>query len=336
MTASPGNGPVLVLGGTGFIGGYVARALAAGGRQVIAYARGQPSPEMQAVLGEEPGLITIMNGSVGNLPDLVATVGHIKPSAIVQLASNVDVPALLRDPFLAFQENLTGTINVFEAARLHDVRKVIYFSSIGVLPAPRYQPIDANHPLVLSRHGPGSGAYGAAKASGEVFSFAYSQAYDLDIRIIRPSAVYGFGMPWHSANNIKELVEPAVRGEPADLPSGGTLPRDYTHVQDVADLTVAVLDAGSDTDKIFYAATGQPLVTPVEIAAIIRDLLPGARISVSEALSPNDEMEASFRGLLSIANAREQLGWAPRYSSLRDGISEYMSRYREFWAKMSN
>ena len=332
MAAGSGNGPVLVLGGTGFIGGYIARTLAADGRKVVAYARGQPSPEMQAVLDEEPDRLTFIAGSIGNLPELLATVERIKPSAIVHLASNVDVPALLHDPFLAFQENLTGTINVFEAARLFDIGRVIYFSSIGVLPPIRYQPIDTNHPLILARHGPGTGSYGAAKASGELFSFAYSQAYDLDVRIIRPSAVYGFGMPWHSANNMKQLVEPAVRGETAELSSGGTIARDYTHVQDVADLTVAVLNAGSDIDRLFYAATGQPLVTAAGVAEIIRDLLPDASIRVSDALSPLDEMEASFRGVLSISNAQQQLGWTPKYS-LRDGISEYISRYREFLAQ---
>src|SRR5271166_2731842 len=252
--ANVDNGSVLVLGGTGFIGGYVSRALAADGRAVTAYARGGPSSEMQRVLEEEAERITIAHGSIGNLPDLLAKVQSIRPSAIVHVAANVDVPALLRDPYLAFVENVTATINVFEAARLLGVRKVIFFSSIGVLPPRRYEPIDVDHPIILARSGPGTGSYGAAKASGELFAYAYNQAYDLDVRIIRPSAVYGFGMPWHSANNIKELVEPAVRGEPAELASGGTLPRDYTHVQDVADLTVAILNAGDDTDRVFYAA----------------------------------------------------------------------------------
>jgi nucleoside-diphosphate-sugar epimerase len=285
---------------------------------------------MQRVLAEESERITIAHGSIGNLPDLLAKVQSIRPSAIVHVAANVDVPALLRDPYLAFVENVTGTINVFEAARLLGVRKVVFFSSIGVLPPRRYEPIDVDHPIILGRNGPGTGSYGAAKASGELFAYAYNQAYDLDIRIIRPSAVYGFGMPWHSANNIKELVEPAVRGEPAVLASGGTLPRDYTHVRDVADLTVAILNAGDDTDRVFYAATGEALADANDVAKIIIGLIPGANISVSNVSTPLDDMEASFRGILSIANAREQLGWTPKFTPLREGIGEYISQYRDF------
>jgi nucleoside-diphosphate-sugar epimerase len=325
-----GKGSVLVLGGTGFIGGYIARAIASDGGGVTAYARRGPSAEIQQVWAGESERITVVNGSVSNLPDLLAKVQAIGPSAIVHAAANVDVAALLGDPYLAFTENVAGTVNVFEAARLLGVRKVIFLSSIGVLPPRQYEPIDVNHPLILARHGPGSGSYGAAKAAGELFAYAYNQAHDLDIRIVRPSAVYGFGMPWHSSNKMKELVEPAVRGEPAELVSGGTLPRDFTHVEDVAALTVAVLNAADDTDKVFYAATGGALADANDVAAIIMDLIPGSHITVSNVSTPLDDMEASFRGILSIANAREQLGWKPKFASLRDGISDYISRYREF------
>jgi UDP-glucose 4-epimerase len=74
-------------------------------------------------------------------------------------------------------------------------------------------------------------------------------------------------------------------------------------------------------------------VAASEVAKIIMELLPGASIKVSNELTPLDEMEASFRGVLSIANAQDQLGWSPKYTSLRDGISEYISRYRQYLAQ---
>jgi nucleoside-diphosphate-sugar epimerase len=199
-----------------------------------------------------------------------------------------------------------------------------------VLPANQYEPIDAAHPIILPRQGPGSGAYGAAKAAGELFGFAYQQASGLDVRIIRPSAVYGFGMQWHSANYMKEFVEPAVRGERVRVPSGGRLPRDYTHVLDVASLTVRVVDCDDAADRVFYAATSQPLITAAQAARIVADLVPGSDIEVADTMTAEDEMEASFRGVISIENAHQQLGWAPRYASLREGISEYISSYRAF------
>jgi nucleoside-diphosphate-sugar epimerase len=321
---------VLVTGGLGFIGGYVTRALLDRGDEVAVLTRGQStSPDMQFVLRGHRFETVI--ASVEDLGTLAEVFARLRPDVVVHSAANVDVATLFRDPYLALQPNVTGTLNVFEAARRAGVRRVVYMSSIGVLPAPKqYEPIDAAHPIVLARSGPGSGAYGASKVSGEVFGFAYQQAYGLDVRIIRPSAPYGFGMQWHSANYMKQFVEPAVRGEAVRLASGGRLPRDYTHVLDVAELTVRVIDCDGDADRVFYAATGGPLVTAAQAAGLVAELVPGSSIEIGDAMTPDDEAEASFRGVLSVENARTQLGWTPRFATLRDGIAEYIASYRSF------
>jgi len=325
--------PIVVTGGFGFIGGYVTRALIDLGRRVVVVTRGRPpSADMQFVLRDHSGGYTTEIASVEDLPKLLEVFSRVKPKAVVHAASNVDVAALYSDPYLAFQTNVSGMLNVLEVSRRTGVERVVDISSIGVLPAIQYEPIDASHPILLARQGPGSGAYGAAKASGELFAFAYQKAYGMDVRIVRPSAVYGFGMQWHSANYMKQFVEPAVRGERVSVASGGRLPRDYTHVQDVASLTVRVLDCDEDADRIFFAATGEPLVTAAQAAALVAELLPGSSVEVADVMTAEDEVEASFRGVISIANAKAQLGWTPRYPSLREGIEEYISSYRAFLA----
>ncbi len=323
-------GRVLVTGGGGFIGSYVVEELLRHGRDVAIYGRGELTPEARFVLGPAAASIPLEVGSVEDLPRVMATVKRLRPEVIVHAAGSVDTGGLFGNPYLASRAILDGTLNVFEAARSFGVGRVVYMSSIGVLPTVQYEPIDAAHPLVLPREGPGSGAYGAAKAAGELFGYAYGQAYGLDVRTIRPSAVYGFGMRWHSANYMKQFVEPAVRGEPVRLSHGGPLPRDYTHVSDVATLTAAVLDAPDEADRIFYAATGEPLVTAAQASRIVMELVPGARIEIADVLGPDDLHELSFRGVLSIRNAQEQLHWEPAYRSLREGISEYIDRYRAF------
>jgi len=110
------------------------------------------------------------------------------------------------------------------------------------------------------------------------------------------------------------FVEPAVRGEPVRLASGGRLPRDYTHVLDVAALTARVVDCPEDADRIFYAATGGPLVTAAQAAKLVSELVPGSSIEIADLMTPEDEAEASFRGVISIESSRAQLGWTPRFS----------------------
>ena len=117
------------------------------------------------------------------------------------------------------------------------------------------------------------------------------------------------------------------------LASGGRLPRDYTHVLDVASLTVRVVQCDDSADRIFYAATGEPLVTAAQAARIVSELVPGSSIEIADVMSPEDQAEASFRGVISIANAKAQLGWTPRYTSLREGIQQYIEAYRRFLAE---
>jgi nucleoside-diphosphate-sugar epimerase len=325
--------PVLITGGTGFIGSHVARVLLDRGRRVcLADIRGLSS-EAKFVLGDHAATVPIEHASIDNWPRLVEVVRHWQPRQIVHIGGIVDPLFLFKNPSTALHVNVVGTVNVLECARLFGVERVVYFSSIGVLPAVQYQPIDAAHPIILPNAGPASGAYGAAKIAGEAFCFAYHQAFRLDFRTIRPSAAYGLGMQWHSANYMKQFVEPAVRGEKVRLASGGPLPRDYTHVRDIASLTAAVLDAPAEADRVFYAATGQPLVTAAQAAELVMELVPGADIEISDVLSEDDHVELGFRGILSIENAHRQLGWEPTYRSLRDGIAEYVAAYRAFLAE---
>jgi len=324
------QGPILITGGRGFIGGYLARRLHADGRDVVLVGRGPATREMDVVLEGLDNHEAFVQASVTSLEVMCEVMERRKPSAVVHLAANVEVVELAGDPYSAFAANAAGTVNVFEAARRTNVERIVYCSSIGVLPPPLYEPIDANHPLVLARRGPGAGSYGASKAAGELFAFAYSDAYGLPIYVVRPSAPYGFGMPAHSPNYMKNIVEPVVRGELVRLPTGGPLRRDYTHVEDVAALMAAALDAPEDADRIFFAATGEPLVTAADVVRIVERMVPGADIEIGGVLSAEDESEDSFRGRISIENARTQLGWAPQFTSLEDGIREYISRYDSF------
>jgi nucleoside-diphosphate-sugar epimerase len=221
-------------------------------------------------------------------------------------------------------------MNVLEATRFFDVRRLVYFSSIGVLPACQYEPIDAAHPIFLARDSVPTGVYGASKIAAEAFCFAYNQAFGTDFRTVRPSAVYGFGMQWPIF--VKPMVEGAVRGEVVTFESGGPFPRDYTHAADLASLAVACLDGPDDADRIFYGATGRPLVTAGEVARIVMELVPGSHIEIPDVLTEADQMELPYRGILSVENARTQLRWEPRYD-IRAGLADYVERYRAFIAR---
>jgi nucleoside-diphosphate-sugar epimerase len=191
--------------------------------------------------------------------------------------------------------------------------------------------MDGDHPTITAREGP-LGAYSAAKLSSEAFAYAYNQAFGLDTRIVRPSALYGFAMSWFAPNYMKNIVEPAVLGEPVRLRAGGLVPRDYTHAADMAGLLSAILAGPADADRLFYSATGQPLRTGGDVGRIVKSLIPEADIEIADEWTDSDRAELKIRGRISIDNAREQLGWEPRFAELEDGIADYIARLRAYLA----
>ena len=62
-------------------------------------------------------------------------------------------------------------------------------------------------------------------------------------------------------------------------------------------------------------------------------LIPGADIEIGSGLSENDLLEIRYRGVLSIQNAQEQLGYEPQFGDIRTGIEDYMALYRRYWAE---
>ena len=321
---------VLVTGGCGFIGSHVARHLVDRGDRVVLLDKHPPTGEAAYLLRPVAARMTIAQGSIEHLPDVLAAVRTHTPAAIVHTAAIGDPAAVQHEPLLALRVNVEGSLNCLEAVRLFGLRRIVLFSSIGALPSIRYQPVDASHPVVCNDEGPGSGFYGASKVAVEAFAYGYRQAFGTDFIVLRPSAVYGLGM--RHPIFVKPMVENAVLNRPTRFPSGREFPRDYTHVSDISRLTLRALDvpASRVRDRIFYAATGRPLRTAGELADIVRRVVPGADISIGPGLSESDKLEIRYRGVLSIENAREQLGYEPQFAALEDGVADYVREYRHY------
>jgi UDP-glucose 4-epimerase len=326
---------VLVTGGSGFIGAYVMSRLVEKGHYVVDYDLVPPSGERVFALGDARDRIPFEKAGIEDLPSLLLAVKKHHIEKIIHMAAIVDPEIPHKNPSVAYRLDLGGTVNVLETARIMDLKRVVYLSSIGVYTTKKYEPIDENHPVLQSHEGPASTAYGACKVGGEAFCWAYREAFGLDFVALRPSAVYGLGMGSFSLGMfIKPIVESAVRGERLRIERGRDYPRDYTYVKDAAqaiDLAVNV-DPSMLKDRVFLVGTGRKLVTPGHLTEMIKELIPKADVEVGPGLDEFDKREILIRGVLDISRAKEQLGYRPQYDA-RAGMKDYISMFRGYLDK---
>jgi nucleoside-diphosphate-sugar epimerase len=307
---------VLVTGGGGFLGAAAVRALVARGDTAIAFdARLDSLPQPD---GSER-LIRVQ-GDITDLAGVAQAVLMHKPDAVLHCAAIVGVLSSLGSPINVVRVNIEGSLNVFEAMRLGGVRRCVHISSEEAYGAFRADKIDETHPLapVLP--------YGICKAAVEQLGRSYCELHGLEIINLRTSWVYGPGLPRERVP--KNLIDAALAGRALHVPSGADTAIDHTYVDDMTTAMLAALDHKQHRYDAYNVASGSA-PTVAEIIAIIRELVPGALLSVGPGqYRHGDRVEAVRKGALDVGRAAAELGWKPRYD-IRAGLAAYVAQMRQ-------
>jgi nucleoside-diphosphate-sugar epimerase len=310
---------VCVTGATGFLGGALIRRLLAQGISVRALAR--PSPRADQLEAHGADVVR------GDLSDSAAIARAVDGAQVVyHVAAMVEAPGDLAD-FL--DANRGGTERVFHAALEHNVRSLVYSSSIAVYGLAREgQIIDENTPY--DEQPDLRDAYSQSKIQADAFAVAFarknSQSTNLSIVILRPGVIYGPGKPLpfgllgfnagktnvifgHRHNRIPlNYIENLVDAmQLAAEPSGENL-RQYI-VLDDDDLSLAQYHLGrkelQGTRALFFS--GAPVLAAARIAEATGIVKPGAGdFSVRQVSRALQDRHYSTQRI------RRELGWSPR------------------------
>ncbi len=328
--AGPGAGGdarglrVLVTGAAGFLGSHVVAALRAAGHAASGLDVAPPGAEALAVapsLREDLrlGAVTDADGVL----DACRGVG-----AIVHAAGLVGIEGSMERPRSFYETNVMGFVTVCEAARQLGVGRLVLVSSNAVYHGPSGERLLETDPVFRVDGGNPASHYGTSKMMQEAVALSYARSHGLDVTVLRVTAIYGFGMrvPLH----VRPMVEGAVLGRPVRLPDGGPMRRDYTFVEDCASAVACALAAPPGGPRVLNASAGR-MLTAAAVAAVVRRAVPGADITIGDALTPAEAASNAMRAPLDVAAARAAIGWAPRWS-IEDGIGEYVRRLRRFHA----
>ncbi len=313
---------IMITGGSGFLGTYIARLLAERGEHVIIFDAVPPAPLLAALTAPFGDSIVFVQGQILDLSSLLRAVQDHQVTRIFHAAALYDPAYSLKDPAITFQVNVNGTINVLEAARFLGVQRVVQSSSIAVYAARQYEPIDERHPILLPSAGNPLGAYGASKAAAEIAGLTYYSTNGVDFIALRNSAIYGYGMRYPMY--IKPMIENSVLERPTRFATGGDMRRDYTHVKDIAQAALKALFIPPFQlhQRIFNIGSGT-MHSASQVAETVRTILPNADIAIGAGLSELEQSDMQARGMLDLTAARQQLHYEPRYT-LEAGIRDYI------------
>jgi len=316
---------IMITGGSGFLGTYVARSLAERGDRVVNFDAVGPAPLLAAITAPFEQQIVFVRGQVLDLAGLVRAVQQYKVERIFHAAALYDPPYSLEDPAITFQVNVNGTINVLEAARLLGAQRVVQSSSIAVYAPRQYEPIDERHPISLPSAGNPLGPYGASKAAAEIVGLTYYSTNNVDFVALRNSAIYGYGMRYPMY--IKPMVENSLCGQPTRFAIGGDMRRDYTHVKDITQAVIKALDVAPSalTQRVFNIGSGT-MHSAAQVAETVRTIIPNADIEIGAGLSELEQNDMRARGTLDLTAARQQLRYEPQYT-LEAGIRDYVKMF---------
>ncbi|WP_163988397.1 NAD-dependent epimerase/dehydratase family protein [Pyxidicoccus caerfyrddinensis] len=272
---------VLVTGAAGFIGHHVSARLLARGDAVIGVDNLDPSgdvPLKQARLARLQGLpgaehFAFHPVDVTDGPSLRALFEREHPDRVIHLAARVGVRAAGSAARSYLDTNVTGFLHVLEQAR--DVGHLVYASSSSVYgagtPVPFREDAAADRPLSV---------YAATKRTDELLAHTASHLHGLPTTGLRFFTVYG---PWGRPDMAPMLFLKALReGRTIDLYGEGRMRRDFTHVDDVAEAVVRVLDrppSGAPPYRLLNVGRGEPVALRDFLALLERHLGTEARLN---------------------------------------------------------
>jgi nucleoside-diphosphate-sugar epimerase len=241
-------------------------------------------------------------------------------AAVVNLAARAGVRQSVENPWIYFETNATGTLNLLELCRDFGVAKFVLASTSSLYgarnPRPFHEDADTDGPL---------SPYAASKKAAEALCHTYHYLYGIDVSILRYFTVYGpAGRPDMSLFRFVQWIH---EGRPLTLYGDGTQERDFTYVDDVARGTIAalrplgyeVVNIGSDTPVVLNDAI-----------RLVENLASASALIEREPAHPAD-VQATWAD---IGRAERLLGWRPEVD-FDEGVTRLVEWYRgnRDWAK---
>ncbi len=318
---------VLVIGGAGYIGSHVVKAFLSAGHEVTVF----DNLSSGLLVNLFPGTAFIA-GDIRHPDDLDAAFSR-GFDAFVHLAAFKAVGESMSEPEKYSVNNLSGTINILNAACTHGCKRMVFSSSAAIFGSPQYLPIDEDHPTNPESY------YGFTKLEIERILAWYDRIRGLRFAALRYFNAAGYdpdgavrGLENNPQNLLPIIMEVAmgwrkelqIFGNDYDT-RDGTCVRDYVHVSDLARAHVLALETIDREDESLTVNLGSETgITVTEMLETAREVT-GVEIPARYVdRRPGDPSELYATSV----HARTRIGWEAKFSDCKTLIASTWDVYR--------
>jgi len=258
-----------------------------------------------------------------------------KFDVVINLAAQAGVRYSLTNPQAYLDSNIQGFLNILECCRNNEIKHLLYASSSSVYGLNESMPFstqhNVDHPISL---------YAASKKSNELMAHTYSYLFGLPTTGLRFFTVYG---PWGRPDMAIFLFTKAIiEGKPIQVYNNGQMKRDFTHVDDIVDGILKIINCAPGHNQMWDGKVPNPSFSshpykifnigrgkPVRLLDFIEELEKSIGKKAEMILLPlqSGDVEQTWAD---VSELQSSFGYNPKIE-VCDGIPQFVDWYKTFY-----
>jgi NAD dependent epimerase/dehydratase len=302
---------VLVTGADGFIGSHLTESLLAEGYDVRALSQYnsfnywgwlediQQTANLEIVCGDvrDPAYCREICKGI---------------DVIFHLAALIAIPYSYIAPKSFIDTNIKGTLNICQAAKDCNIKRILVTSTSEVYGTAQYVPIDEKHPLQPQS------PYSASKIGADAIAMSFYYAYQLPVTIVRPFNTYG---PRQSARAVIPTIITQIASGNKEIKIGDTTPtRDFNYVKDICNGFILLAKCDKAIGETVNIGSNDE-ISIKELFALIKDIMHSDANLIVDEQRLRPEHSEVFRLRCDNTKIKELTGYEPQYT-LREGLEK--------------
>ena len=318
---------VLVTGADGFIGSHLTEALVRAGyetRAFVMYNSLNSLGWLDHASSDVAGNFEVVSGDIRDPHGVTNAVEGC--DIVLHLAALIAIPFSYDSPDSYVATNVTGTLNILQAARRLGTQRVVCTSTSETYGTAQFVPITEEHPLNAQS------PYAATKVAADQLALSFHKSFDAPVAVLRPFNTYG---PRQSARAVIPTIISQIAAGKRKIKLGALSPtRDFTFVNDTAHGFIQAMECDGCVGQVTNIGSNFE-ISIKDTVALIADCMDVEIeiVSDQQRLRPAEsEVERLFAG---VDKANRLFGWAPEHVG-RVGFSKGISKTVEWFKNPIN